>query len=102
MQEDIFFEVLTLDFSEVANDGKELAISSVNLNDIHGISSIRLFLPKQLSATERNQCFKRQVREVFSRFPDGLPFLDPIEDMKIRDSRLKILVEVSPRSSQTI
>ena len=34
------------------------------------------------------------LQEVLRRFPDGLPLLDPIEDMGIKDHDLKKLVEV--------
>ena len=33
-------------------------------------------------------------QEVLRRFPDGIPLLDPIEDMGIKDHDLKKLVEV--------
>ena len=32
------------------------------------------------------------LQEVRKRFPDGLPLLDPIEDMNIKDDQLKKLV----------
>lgn len=34
-------------------------------------------------------------KEVKSRFPDGLPLLDPIEDMGIKDDGLKSVIRVS-------
>ena len=33
------------------------------------------------------------MQEVERRFPDGLPLLDPVEDMGIKDERLKHLVQ---------
>ena len=37
-------------------------------------------------------------KEVKSRFPDGLPLLDPIEDMGIKDDGLKSVIRVSVSS----
>ena len=34
-------------------------------------------------------------KEVKHRFPDGLPLLDPIEDMGIKDDGLKSVIRVS-------
>jgi len=34
------------------------------------------------------------LKEVKVRFPDGLPFLDPIEDMGIKDDGLKSVIRV--------
>ena len=34
----------------------------------------------------------KSLKEVEKRFPDGLPALDPIEDMKIRDSKFEEIV----------
>ena len=34
------------------------------------------------------------LQEVKHRFPDGLPLLDPIEDMGIKDDGLKTVIRV--------
>ena len=34
------------------------------------------------------------LQEVKRRFPDGLPLLDPIEDMGIKDDGLKTVIRV--------
>lgn len=34
----------------------------------------------------------KSIREVLKRFPDGLPLLDPIEDMQIEDENFSKLV----------
>ena len=41
---------------------------------------------------EYNMCVWQEVRK---RFPDGLPLLDPIEDMGIKDKGLKEVIRVS-------
>ena len=33
-----------------------------------------------------------KIQEVNKRFPDGIPLLDPVEDMNIKDERMKSIV----------
>ena len=35
------------------------------------------------------------IQEVQRRFPDGLPQLDPVQDMNIRDDDFKSIIRVS-------
>jgi ATP-dependent RNA helicase DOB1 len=48
-------------------------------------------------AEERNHVFK-SIMEVKKRFPEGIPQLDPIENMGIKDEGFKKLVRVSVAS----
>lgn len=49
------------------------------------MSSIRLFIPKDLLPLESRENTLKKVSEVLSRFSkDGIPLLDPEEDMKVR------------------
>lgn len=66
------------------------------LTCIKALSQIRVFMPKDISSREdiesvRKQLFK-SLREVERRFPDGLPILDPIENMNITDDSFKKLL----------
>lgn len=66
------------------------------LTCIKALSQIRVFMPKDVSSREdiesvRKQLFK-SLREVERRFPDGLPILDPIENMNITDDSFKKLL----------
>ena len=57
------------------------------------------------NATRQKKMYEKHLRifvvlflspkEVKSRFPDGLPLLDPIEDMGIKDDGLKSVIRVS-------
>jgi len=47
--------------------------------------------PEQLNIICNNLKFYSQ--EVHRRFPDGIPLLDPVEDMNIKDERLKSIVQ---------
>lgn len=62
------------------------------LTCIHSISQIRLFMPKDVdSPTERAQ-LRKALNEVKRRFPDGVPQLDPLENMGIQDESFKQLL----------
>lgn len=70
----------------------ELCVVPVSLDKLDGISTIRVFLPKDLRKTDaRNQVFK-SINEVKRRFPDGVPLLDPVQDMAIKDESFVTLV----------
>ncbi|KAI1810016.1 rRNA-processing arch domain-containing protein [Poronia punctata] len=66
------------------------------LTCIKAISSLRVFMPKNLSSREDVESVRTQVLksliEVERRFPDGLPILDPIENMNITDDSFKKLL----------
>lgn len=51
---------------------------------VDNLSSIRLFIPKDLLPLEARENTLKKVSEVLSRFAkDGIPLLDPEEDMKV-------------------
>ena len=63
------------------------------LTCIKAISQIRLFMPKEglKSDQDRNQT-RKSLGEVRRRFPDGVPILDPLENMDIQDESFKQLL----------
>ncbi|KAI1122795.1 rRNA-processing arch domain-containing protein [Nemania abortiva] len=66
------------------------------LTCIKALSQIRVFMPKDMVSREdtdsaRERLFKA-LKEVERRFPDGLPILDPIENMNITDDSFKKLL----------
>ncbi|EIW76056.1 antiviral helicase [Coniophora puteana RWD-64-598 SS2] len=63
------------------------------LSTIHGISHIRLFLPKDLRPEAARETVWKSVGEVQRRFPDGIALLDPIQNMDIKDDKFKELVK---------
>jgi ATP-dependent RNA helicase DOB1 len=64
------------------------------LSVLDGISSVRLYTPKDIKSTESRQQLWKTLSEVHKRFPDGVPLLDPIEDMKVTDEGFRKLVKV--------
>ncbi|RIA97496.1 rRNA-processing arch domain-containing protein [Glomus cerebriforme] len=63
----------------------EVLVVPVELSTIHCISSIRIFPPKILTHKKIRNNLYEQIQKVKNHFPEGIPILDPIEDMHIRD-----------------
>ncbi|KAI7914828.1 FRQ-interacting RNA helicase [Pyricularia oryzae] len=55
------------------------------------ISQIRIFMPKDMDHLGKSQV-SHGLEEVQRRFPDGVPILDPIENMGIKDDSFKKLM----------
>ena len=64
------------------------------LKHITKMSSIRLYLPKDLRSSDNRFSVGKSIQEVIRRFPDGVPLLDPIEDMNIKDEQFKKIIKV--------
>ena len=74
--------------------GGEPLVVPVLLSTLDSISRLRLHMPKDLRTLDaRNDAWKRLL-EVHKRMPDGIPLLDPIQDMKITDNKFTELVQV--------
>ncbi|XXQ38758.1 Helicase ATP-binding domain-containing protein [Plasmodiophora brassicae] len=55
------------------------------MSAVERVSSLRISLPKQLTARDAGLPVIRSIDEVVRRFPKGIPELDPVEDMKITE-----------------
>jgi ATP-dependent RNA helicase DOB1 len=75
-------------------DKGEPLIIPVLLSTLDGISHLRLFMPKDLRSAVARETVWKSVLEVQRRCPDGIPFLDPVENMGITDEKFKALVKV--------
>jgi ATP-dependent RNA helicase DOB1 len=67
----------------------------VLLSTLNGISHMRIHLSKDLRSIGSRETVWKSILEVQRRTPDGIPFLDPIENMGIKDEKFKVLVKVS-------
>ncbi|KAJ4966181.1 hypothetical protein NE237_018030 [Protea cynaroides] len=68
----------------------EPTVISIPLAQIDGLSSIRLVIPKDLLPLEVRENTQKKISEVLSRFAkEGMPFLDPEEDMKVQSNSYK-------------
>ncbi|EDQ87492.1 uncharacterized protein MONBRDRAFT_35219 [Monosiga brevicollis MX1] len=73
-------------------DKGEYKVTPVLLPVLSQISKVRLFLPKDLSGADKRRAAFNALQEAIRRFPEGLPLLDPIEDMKISTDYARGLV----------
>ncbi|KAI4875221.1 hypothetical protein NFI96_010690 [Prochilodus magdalenae] len=76
-----------------AGEKGEMQVVPVMLNLLTSISSVRLYIPKDLRPYDNRQSMLKSIQEVEKRFPDGLPLLDPIDDMGIKDLGLKKVIQ---------
>ncbi|CAM8933180.1 unnamed protein product [Rhodiola kirilowii] len=70
----------------------EPVVVSVPLSQLVSLSSIRLVIPKDLLPLGVRENTLKKISEVCSRFSDGIPLLDPEEDMKIVNKSYKKVV----------
>ncbi|RYO93167.1 hypothetical protein DL766_005702 [Monosporascus sp. MC13-8B] len=66
------------------------------LTCVKALSQIRVFMPKDVKSRADIEAVRKtllkSLKEVERRFPDGLPILDPIENMNITDDSFKKLL----------
>lgn len=62
------------------------------LTCLKSVSQIRVFMPKDWNSDSARDAVRRALIEVKRRFPDGLPILDPMENMGITDDSFKKLL----------
>uniref|UniRef100_A0A060T9Q5 ARAD1D20438p n=1 Tax=Blastobotrys adeninivorans TaxID=409370 RepID=A0A060T9Q5_BLAAD len=76
-------------------------VMSITLDSVAEISSLRIHLPKDMTTTNAKKAVRRSLEETQRRLPDGIPLLDPIEGMKIKDdSFLKLIKKVEVLESK--
>ncbi|XP_072310829.1 exosome RNA helicase MTR4 [Eucyclogobius newberryi] len=71
----------------------EMLVVPAMLHLLTSISSVRLYIPKDLRPFDNRQLMLKSIQEVQKRFPDGVPLLDPIDDMGIKDPALKKVIQ---------
>ncbi|KAI0209509.1 Exosome RNA helicase MTR4 [Lamellibrachia satsuma] len=70
----------------------EMQVVPVLLYLITAVSAIRLYFPQDLRPLDNRMSVLKSIQEVEKRFPDGLPQLDPIDDIGIKDRALKEVI----------
>lgn len=74
----------------------EMIVVPCALSSIESLSSVKIFLPKDLKVSDGRKQVLKTIREIEKRFSEkGVPVLDPIGDMGIRDESFVKLVNVS-------
>lgn len=67
-------------------------VFTIGLSDIERISAVRIFMPQDISPPEARVGVAKSLVEVARRFPEGLPLLDPVKDLKIKSSEFEKLL----------
>jgi len=70
----------------------EMVVIPLLLNLVQQVSSVRLFIPADLRPLDNRMAVLKSIAEVKKRFPNGVPLLDPIKDMKIGDKQFKQVI----------
>jgi len=84
------------DVAKPAKDGVsgQMEVIGFSLNEcLSSLSCIRLMIPQKLTGMDEKRKCHDQLKEIKRRYPDGLPLMDPIEDMHITDSKLNEIVK---------
>ncbi|KAJ3277291.1 ATP-dependent RNA helicase mtr4 [Borealophlyctis nickersoniae] len=73
-----------------------MAVIGCSLGSIDGLSVVRVKIPQDIKSADTRAQLSKAVKEVQKRFPDGIPLLDPVEDMNIKEERFqKILKKIA-------
>jgi ATP-dependent RNA helicase DOB1 len=79
-----------------SKDGPDVASMrefTIGLENIDRISAVRLFVPQDAKPMEARRNIMKSLNEVKRRFPEGLPLLDPVKDLKINVGEFNKLLE---------
>lgn len=71
-----------------------MQVVPVMLKHLSKLSSVRLYVPKDLRSSDSRYSVRKAIEEVHKRYPNGLPLLDPVKDMKIKHEEFKVLPDV--------
>lgn len=80
----------------------EMKICPVPLELLDELSSLRVYIPKDLRTLESRQAVGKSVKEVLRRFPQGVPLLDPIEDMDIKDEQFTRVIKKTTEAEEKL
>jgi ATP-dependent RNA helicase DOB1 len=72
--------------------GPHTELVTIGLSGLSGISAVRLNLPNDVNKESSRKSICKALTEVFRRFKDDPPPLDPVKDMGIKDADLNTLV----------
>jgi ATP-dependent RNA helicase DOB1 len=62
-----------------------MRVFTIGLTSIDRLSAVRIFIPQDVTTPEARNKVAMSVKEVEKRFPEGIPLLDPIGDLGIKD-----------------
>uniref|UniRef100_A0AAV1T181 Uncharacterized protein n=1 Tax=Peronospora matthiolae TaxID=2874970 RepID=A0AAV1T181_9STRA len=82
-----------LNMMGLSSSAYEMKICPVPLEMLDLVSSLRVYIPKDLRTVDSRQAVGKSVKEVLRRFPQGVPLLDPREDMDIQDEQFSRVID---------
>ncbi|KAI8064529.1 rRNA-processing arch domain-containing protein [Gongronella butleri] len=71
----------------------QMLVVPVVLSTIQRLSGLRLNMPRDLKSKDARASVLRSLKQVHARMPKGVPPLDPINDMKIKDKAFLQIVD---------
>jgi len=75
-------------------EGKsEMVVVPVVLSCIKALSSVRIFLKSDLKPLDNRQSAWNSIKELKRRFSDNIPTLDPVDDMRVKDTKFKAILD---------
>lgn len=80
----------------------ELMLLPCTIESLDGISSLRTHLPADLTRADQRLLVSKSLQVIRSRFPMGVPLLDPIKDMRITDKAFADLLRKMDVLDKTI
>lgn len=72
-------------------------ILPIRLTCLNGLSTLKIYLPKNLKDADQRETALKTLNEIKKRFSGIIPLLDPINDMHIQDEKFKNLIKVRIR-----
>jgi ATP-dependent RNA helicase DOB1 len=93
---EVLSPAIETDSVKTMNGKIEMRILPVAFSALAAISSVRVFLPKDLRTTEALESMRERLAEVQRRFPvsaGGLPLLDPEKDLRVDSPTLHSALE---------
>ena len=70
-----------------------MRVFTIGLENIERLSAVRIFIPQDLTLPEARNKVAMSVKEVMKRFPEGIPLLDPVTDLGIKDEAFQTLLQ---------
>jgi ATP-dependent RNA helicase DOB1 len=75
------------------NEKGVMVVVPIHPSLIQQISSVRIFIPKDIRPSDNRKAVYKSIEQVQVRFGDNVPLLDPVKDMKIGDKSFKEIVK---------
>lgn len=69
-----------------------MRVFTLGLENIERLSAVRIFIPQDLTIPEARKKVAMSMNEVRRRFPEGIPLLDPVSDLGIKDETFQTLL----------